>query len=82
MRTPTWAFAVGGLPETLRNGESGQLFTFGDTPGMAESIIAAARGGRLEKMDQAGAEFVRREFDAVMVARRYLGVYKEMIKAV
>jgi glycosyltransferase involved in cell wall biosynthesis len=77
--TPVWAFAVGGLPETLRDGESGELFEFGDTSGMADGLVEAAKVGRLESMGRAGAEWVRREFDSLVVARRYVKVYEELL---
>jgi glycosyltransferase involved in cell wall biosynthesis len=76
--TPVWAFAVGGLPETLQDGESGELLEFGDTVGMAESLGEAAKSGRLRAMGRAGAEWVRREFDSLLVARRYVKVYENL----
>jgi glycosyltransferase involved in cell wall biosynthesis len=77
--TPVFAFAVGGLPETLVDWKTGVLVPFGECEQMAEQIVAAHRAGRLEPMGQAGAEWVRGQFDSLVVAKKYLEVYEELL---
>jgi glycosyltransferase involved in cell wall biosynthesis len=77
--TPVFAFAVGGLPETLVDGKTGILVPFGQYEEMAAQIVAAHRADRLEPMGQAGAEWVRGQFDSLVVAKKYLEVYEELL---
>jgi glycosyltransferase involved in cell wall biosynthesis len=77
--TPVFAFAVGGLPETLVDKKTGVLVPFGQCEEMAEQIVAAHRAGRLESMGQAGAEWVRGQFDSLVVAKKYVEVYEELL---
>jgi glycosyltransferase involved in cell wall biosynthesis len=76
---PVFAFAVGGVPETLVDGETGILVPFGECEEMAEQIVAAYRAGCLESMGQAGAEWVRGQFDSFVVAKKYVEVYEELL---
>ena len=77
--TPVFAFAVGGLPETLVDGKTGVLVPFGQFQEMAAQIVAAYRAGRLGSMGQAGAEWVRGQFDSPVVAKKYVEVYEELL---
>ena len=77
--TPVFAFAVGGVPETLIDGKTGVLVPFGECEEMAAQIVAAYRAGRLESMGQAGAEWVRGQFDSLVVAKKYVEVYEELL---
>lgn len=77
--TPAFAFAVGGLPETLVDGQTGGLAPFCDYKEMAEQILAAHRSDRLKPMGQAGAKWVREQFDSLVVAKKYLEVYEELL---
>ena len=76
---PVFAFAVGGVPETLIDGKTGVLVPFGECEEMAAQIVAAYRKGRLESMGQAGAEWVRGQFDSLVVAKKYVEVYEELL---
>jgi glycosyltransferase involved in cell wall biosynthesis len=76
---PVFAFAVGGLPETLVDVKTGVLVPFGRCQEMAAQILAAHRGGRLEPMGQAGAKWVREQFDSLVVAQKYVEVYEELL---
>jgi len=78
--TPVFAFAVGGLPETLVDGKTGVLVPFGQCEEMAAQIVAAYRAGRLESMGEAGAEWVRGQFDTLVVAKKYVEVYEELLR--
>jgi glycosyltransferase involved in cell wall biosynthesis len=77
--TPVFAFAVGGLPETLLDGKTGGLVPFGQCSKMAEQILVAHRSTRLASMEQAGAEWVRGQFDSLVVAKKYVEVYEELL---
>lgn len=77
--TPVFAFAVGGVPETLVDGKTGVLVPFGQCEDMAQQIVAAYRAGRLGSMGQAGAEWVRGQFDSLVVAKKYVEVYEELL---
>jgi glycosyltransferase involved in cell wall biosynthesis len=79
--TPVFAFAVGGLPETLVDGKTGVLVPFGQCDEMAEQIVAAYRAGCLGSMGQAGAEWVRGQFDSLVIAKKYVEVYEEVLGA-
>ena len=68
--TPVFAFAVGGVPETLQDGKTGVLVPFGQCEEMGAHIVAAHRAGRLGSMGQAGAEWVRGQFDSLIVAKK------------
>ena len=78
--TPVFAFAVGGIPETLVDGKTGVLVPFGQCEEMAALILAAHRAARLEPMGQAGAEWVRGQFDSRVVAQKYVEVYEELLE--
>jgi glycosyltransferase involved in cell wall biosynthesis len=77
--TPAFAFAVGGLPETLVDGQTGGLAPFDECKEMAGQILSAHKAGRLEAMGQAGAEWVRGQFDSLVVAKKYVEVYEELL---
>jgi glycosyltransferase involved in cell wall biosynthesis len=79
--TPVFAFAVGGVPETLADGKTGVLVPFGQCEDMAEQIVAAYRAGRLKAMGRSGAEWVRGQFDSLVVAKKYIEVYEEVLGA-
>lgn len=79
--TPVFAFAVGGVPETLVDGKTGVLVPFNQCDEMAAQIVAAYRAGRLGSMGQAGAEWVRGQFDSLVIAKKYVEVYKELLRS-
>jgi glycosyltransferase involved in cell wall biosynthesis len=78
---PVFAFAVGGVPETLIDGKTGVLVPFGQCEEMARQIVAAYRAGRLGSMGQAGTEWVRGQFDSLVIAKKYVEVYEELLRS-
>jgi glycosyltransferase involved in cell wall biosynthesis len=77
--TPVFAFAVGGVPETIVDGKTGVLVPFGQCEDMAAQIVAAYRAGRLGSMGQAGAEWVRGQFDSLVVVKKYVELYERLL---
>jgi glycosyltransferase involved in cell wall biosynthesis len=77
--TPVWAFAVGGLPETLMPGESGGLFPFGSTDLMAADILACHRDGKLDGMGDTGASWVRDRFGSDRTTQQYVRLYQDLL---
>jgi glycosyltransferase involved in cell wall biosynthesis len=77
--TPVWAFAVGGLPETLDPGESGGLLPFGETGRMAAEIVAYRDQGKLPAMGTAGCAWVRSRFGTERTSRHYEDLYRKLL---
>jgi glycosyltransferase involved in cell wall biosynthesis len=76
--TPVFAYAVGGVPETLLDRKTGELVPFGQCQEMALQIVAAHRADHLESMGQTGADWVRGQFDSLAVAKKYVEVYRRL----
>jgi glycosyltransferase involved in cell wall biosynthesis len=77
--TPVWAFAVGGLPETLKAGETGGLVPFGETGLMAAEILACHENGRLREMGDAGCAWVRNRFGTERTSQQYADLYRDLL---
>jgi glycosyltransferase involved in cell wall biosynthesis len=80
--TPVFAFAVGGIPETLHDGKTGVVIPFGECKEMAAQVVIAHRAGCLEAMGQAGAEWVRSQFDSLVVGKKYVEIYEELLAGI
>lgn len=66
---PVVGSAIGGIPETMRPGETGLLRPPGDAAALAEALVALAGDpAERERMGQAGQAFVARTFDGPVVA--------------
>ena len=62
---PVVATRVGGIPELVRDGETGFLVERGDAAAMAEKLLQLAADASLrERMGQAGRQLAEAEFDA------------------
>jgi starch synthase len=78
--TPVVGFNVGGIPELVRNGETGRLVPLGDSAALAEAILAALREpGRARAMASGGQAMTRAQytFDAAMA--RTTSVYRTLL---
>jgi glycosyltransferase involved in cell wall biosynthesis len=78
---PVAAFAVGGIPEVVRQGVTGVLAEPGDVSGLAAGALElledpARRGAMGTAAKQACARFDIREIGA-----RYLDVYEDLVAA-
>ena len=77
--TPVVAFDVGGLPDMVINGVTGQLVTLSDTRKMGETIIDLIQKPDLRKsMGKAGRKRAEQEYPLSVQAGRYSDLYKEL----
>jgi glycosyltransferase involved in cell wall biosynthesis len=81
--TPCVSFRVGGVPEMVRPGRTGWLAEPGDAGDLASKLHEAlsAPGERLAAMRSACREMAVREWDVVLMTRRYVAVYEELLAA-
>jgi len=76
---PSAAFAVGGIPEVTRHGETGLLAPFGDTAALARDAEALLRDpARLAAFGAAARARARREFSAAAILPRYEALYRRV----
>jgi len=74
--TPVVGANVGGLPEVVRNGETGVLCNVGDTSAMADGAIALLKdNARWKKASAAAAADARARFGMDEIVARYEAVY-------
>ena len=77
--TPVVAFDVGGLPDMVTNGVTGQLVPLSDTQKMGETIIDLIQKPDLrESMGKAGRKRAEQEYSLSVQAGRYFDLYKEL----
>ncbi len=76
---PSAAFRVGGIPEVVVSGESGQLVPFGDTAAMAQAVeLLLADPVRRAAFGTAARTRARELFSARRVVGRYLDFYRRL----
>lgn len=74
---PVAAYAVGGVPEQVRDGVTGILAPPGDRSALAAALVELLLDGdRRRAMGRRGSERCRAEFEIGAVAPRYLEVYE------
>ncbi|NTX34668.1 glycosyltransferase family 4 protein [Myxococcus sp. CA033] len=73
---PVLASRIGGLPETLREGETGGLVPPGDVAAWREALLNMAdmAPARRRAMGEAGARFVRERFAAERIVEEFLSM--------
>ena len=77
--TPVVAFDVGGLPDMVTNGVTGQLVPLFDTRKMGETIIDLIQKPDLRKsMGKEGRKRAEEEYSLSVQAGRYSDLYKEL----
>jgi len=80
MAKPVVASRVGGLPESVVDGETGLLVPPGDGPALAAAIIALLRNSDLaQAMGRAGRQRALAQFDRGRVLDRVLALYHEVM---
>ena len=77
--TPVVAFDVGGLPDMVINGVTGQLVSLSDSRKMGETIIDLIQKPDLRKsMGKEGRKRAEQEYSLGVQAGRYSDLYKEL----
>lgn len=77
---PVIGARIGGIPEMVREGETGSLSTPGDAQSLADALAAlAARGpGARKAMGKAGRRWIATEFSAAAYRDRTLDLYRAL----
>jgi glycosyltransferase involved in cell wall biosynthesis len=77
---PVVAFDIGGVNETVRNGETGLLVKQGSSDKLADALLHLLSDKPLrEKMGVSGREFVTHNFTWEICAQRMQNVYREAL---
>ncbi|MFO0812249.1 MAG: glycosyltransferase [Gemmatales bacterium] len=77
---PVAAFAVGGLPELLKNGETGSLAPFGDVNGLAQHVMQFLSHPEIaHSYINHTQQLVDAQFDVRNMARSYDTAYRELL---
>ena len=78
--TPVAAAATGGIPEIVRDGETGRLVEPGDAPALARAVLALlVEPERAREMAHAGQAFVRTRYSAEAAMAATTGVYEALL---
>ena len=77
---PVIGAAIAGIPELVREDETGALFPSGDVEALAEALgrFAALPDARLAAMGAAGRAWVERDFTAATYRGRLLDLYRTL----
>lgn len=78
--TPVVATAVGGVPELIKDRETGLLVAAGSTEALARGLAELLRDSSLaSKLGQAGREWVRTRFSASVQRDSFLEAYRQIL---
>jgi glycosyltransferase involved in cell wall biosynthesis len=71
---------IGGIPELIREGETGFLFNSGNVESLVETLTKVQRlpSSQLQRMGAAGREWMRAEFSPAAYRDRMLGLYGQV----
>ncbi len=77
---PVIGAAIGGIPEMIREGETGTMSVSGDDASLADALSAMAARGRAERaaMGRAGRVWMASEFSSASYRDRTLALYREL----
>lgn len=79
--TPVVAFSVGGIPEIVRDGETGLLAPVGDARALRQALEKVLGDEQLRvKLGKRGREVARKEFSFKKNAESYIKLYQSMLK--
>lgn len=76
---PVVATAAGGVPEIVRNGETGLLAPVGDAAGLARRVREVLKHASLREQLVAGARKLVREFSTERTAEKTLDIYRSVL---
>jgi glycosyltransferase involved in cell wall biosynthesis len=81
---PVIGAAIGGIPELIRPGETGFVFTSGSVESLVEVLAQAGRTPKtdLARMGQAGREWMRTDFSPAAYRDRMTALYEDLGVAV
>lgn len=78
--TPVVAFEVGGIPETIRDGETGLLARADDPSMLADKIVTLLQNRELrERVGRASREHIERDHTLATQANRYGSIYADAL---
>jgi glycosyltransferase involved in cell wall biosynthesis len=76
---PVAATRVGAIPELIREGESGRLFTPGDRSALTNVLLdLLADAEARDRMGAAGRSRVCRDYSSLAMARQYAALYEQL----
>ena len=77
---PVIGSAIAGIPELIREGETGALFPTGDVPALAAELerFAQLPDGRIAEMGDAGRRWVEQDFNAAIYRDRLIALYASL----
>ncbi len=79
--TPVVAFRVGGIPDVVRDGETGYLAGYKDATDLARGIDLLLTDGALrERLGRHGREVVEAEYSMDLQARRFEKLYQDILR--
>jgi glycosyltransferase involved in cell wall biosynthesis len=77
---PVVAFAAGGVPEAVADGQTGLLVAPGDAVALAEAVIALLDDpGRRQRLGAAAAARIRADFSPDRMVEHYVALYRELL---
>lgn len=80
--TPVIGFDAGGIPDMVRDGETGLLVRRGDVSGLKSAIESILSNDALmEAMSRNCRALALREYSEVVQARRYVSLYESVLRA-
>jgi glycosyltransferase involved in cell wall biosynthesis len=76
------AYPVGGLPEAVRDGETGWLCARADARALADALrsVVAAGAAECERRGLAGQAFAHEQFSWAAIARQTVDLYAALIR--
>lgn len=78
---PVVSTAVGGVPDIIRDGETGLLVPPGDVPGLADALARALTDApRARSLAEAARGYAEENFRGRVVAQRVLDVYADVLR--
>lgn len=76
---PVTGFAVGGIPDMIRNGVNGMTVPAGDVGALATTISGLLNSGRCAKMGACARQIALEEYPLELQARRYAELYESVL---